>query len=213
MNRATLFTLTPQVRKATLTSHIVFSVGWIGAIAVFLVLAVTGLTTLNNQLARSAYLAMELSTWYVILPFCLLSLFTGIIQALGTKWGLFSHYWIVVKLILTLLSTLLLVLHLQPISYLAGVASQASFSNVQYSEQVIDLITKAGAAILVLLAATTLSVYKPWNKIDYTSRSLAIHKNEQTGKRPLRVYVIIGLIIFVLFVIIKHLLSGGMAHH
>lgn len=38
-------TLTPQLSKVVLTSHITFSVGWLGAIAVFLVLAIAGVTS------------------------------------------------------------------------------------------------------------------------------------------------------------------------
>ena len=37
--------MTSRLSKAILTSHITFSVGWLGAIAVFLVLAITGLTS------------------------------------------------------------------------------------------------------------------------------------------------------------------------
>ncbi len=98
--------MTTRITKLVLTSHITFSVGWLGAVAVFLALAITGLTSQNIQLARSAYMAMEMSAWFVIVPFCLASLFTGLIQALGTKWGLFKHYWIVVKLFLTILHLL-----------------------------------------------------------------------------------------------------------
>jgi hypothetical protein len=111
--------MTPRLSKLVLTSHVTLSVGWLGAVAVFLTLGIIGLTTLNNQLARSTYLAMELSTWYVILPFCLMFLLSGIVQALGTAWGLFKHYWILVKLFLTTGITGLLLLHLQPIGYLA----------------------------------------------------------------------------------------------
>ncbi len=85
--------MAPRTSKIVLTSHITFSVGWLGAVAVFLALDITGLSSQNIQLARTAYVAMELSAWYVIVPFCLASLFTGVIQSLGTNWGLFKYYW------------------------------------------------------------------------------------------------------------------------
>lgn len=72
-------TMYPRLRKAVLTLHITFSVGWLGAVAVFLALAITGLTSRDNQLARSSLIAMELSTWFIIVPFCLTSLFTGVV--------------------------------------------------------------------------------------------------------------------------------------
>ena len=207
--------MTPRLSKFVLTSHITFSVGWLGAVAVFLTLAITGLASHDIQLARYSLMAMELSAWFVIVPFCLASLFTGVVQAAGTKWGLFRHYWIVVKLFLTVASTILLLLHMKPISYLAGVAADASFSNTQHSGQIIDLVIKAGAAILALLAITTISIYKPWGKIKYgqqnsQSGQIQIQKNIPKTRRS---YLLIGLAILIVLLIIKHILSGGMGHH
>ena len=137
----------------------------------------TGFTTHDNLLARAAYLAMELSAWFVIVPFCLASLFTGLVQALGTKRGLFKHYWIIVKLILTIAATILLLLHMQPISRMAGVAAGTTFANTELPGLRVQLIADAGAALLLLLATTTISVYKPWGKV-----SLALlRKQEQNA--------------------------------
>jgi hypothetical protein len=85
-------TMTPRPRKFALTAHVACSVGWLGADVGFLALAVAGLTSQDAQLVRAAYLAMELTTWFVIVPLAFASLLTGLVQALGTKWGLFRHY-------------------------------------------------------------------------------------------------------------------------
>ena len=209
--------MTPRLSKFVLTSHITFSVGWFGAVVVFLALAITGVTTPNAQLARSAYVAMELSAWFVIVPFCFASLLTGLIQSIGTKWGLFKHYWIVVKLFLTIAATIFLLLHMQPISYLAGLAADPKFSNNQLPGLQIQVIAYAGAAVLVLLATTTLSIYKPWGKIQFRFRYnkpfTEVGYNRTTTKKSWRFYLLIGLIIFILLFIIKHLFGGGMGEH
>lgn len=70
-------TITPFFRKLNLTAHITFSVGWFGAVAGFLALAITGLISQNSLMARSSYLGMELIGWLIIVPACLLSLLTG----------------------------------------------------------------------------------------------------------------------------------------
>jgi hypothetical protein len=75
----------PRLRKFALTAHVTSSVGWLGAVAGFLALAVAGLTSQNAQMARAAYLAMELITWFVIVPLGLASLLTGLVQSLGTS--------------------------------------------------------------------------------------------------------------------------------
>ena len=84
--------MSPKINKLIMTSHISFSVGWFGAVAVFLALAITGINNKDEQLARSAYLAMELSAWYVIIPFCLVSSITGVSAALTSNCGLLRHY-------------------------------------------------------------------------------------------------------------------------
>lgn len=206
--------MTPRISKLLLTTHITFSVGWFGSVAVFLALAITALNTNDIQLSRSCCLAMNLSTWFIIVPFCFTSLLTGIVQAICTKWRLFKHYWIVVKLFLTLGSTILLLLHMQPISNLAVAARDASFSNSQQSAQLINLITKSAAAILVLLAVTTISIYKPWGKIQLSKQNNNQSNNMQgDNKKTWRFYALIGFGLVLIFIILHHLFAGGMQGH
>ncbi|MET0397354.1 MAG: hypothetical protein ABW277_11060 [Longimicrobiaceae bacterium] len=154
-------TMTPRLRRLALTVHVASSVGWLGAVASFLALAVAGLTSPDAQVVRAAYLATEVTTWLVIVPLSVASLLTGLVQSLGTPWGLFRHYWVLAKLVLTLVATLLLLLHAQPIGYVAGVAAETTLSGGDLRGLRIQLVADAGAALLVLLVATALSVYKP----------------------------------------------------
>jgi hypothetical protein len=158
--------MTPHIRKFALTVHVTSSVGWIGAVATFLVLAITGLASKDTQLANSAYLAMELSARFIIVPLCFASLLTGLVMSLGTKWGLFRHYWVLIKLLINLLSTLILLIHMQPINYMAGVATKTTLSSGDLPMQ-IQLVVASGAALLVLLVAITLSVFKPRGMTPY----------------------------------------------
>ncbi|MBA2455119.1 MAG: hypothetical protein H0V48_01050 [Nocardioidaceae bacterium] len=162
--------MTPRLRKFALTAHVVSSVGWLGAVAGFLVLAVAGLTSQDAQMVRAAYLAMELITWFVIVPLSLASLLTGLVQSLGTTWGLSRHYWVVAKLLLTVLATAILLVHTQPISYVARVAAETTLSSADLRGLRIQLVADAGAALLVLLVTTTLSVYKPRGMTPYGRR-------------------------------------------
>lgn len=154
-------TMKPDLRKFALTVHVTSSVGWLGAVAGFLALAIVGLTSQDAQMVRAAYLAMELIAWFVIVPLDLTSLLTGIVSSLGTEWGLFRHYWILVKLLITMLSTIVLLVHMQPIIYLAGVAAETALFSANLRQSQIQLVVDASAALLVLLVVTTLSVYKP----------------------------------------------------
>lgn len=173
--------MTNRISKLVLTSHLTFSIGWLGAVVVFIALAITGLKSADSQISRACLIAMEISAWFVIVPFSLTSLATGVLQAVATKWGLFKYYWIVVKLFLTLASTLLLLLHMKPISYLASAASNTSFQKSKQAAQLIDLIAKAGGAVLVLVFITALSVYKPWGKIQSRNNDMREEKRNQLG--------------------------------
>ncbi|MCL6442124.1 MAG: DUF2269 domain-containing protein [Alicyclobacillus sp.] len=153
-------TMTPSLRKFALTVHVIVSVGWFGSVAAFLALAIAGLTIQDAQLVRAVYFGMLPITRYVIVPFGLASLITGVISSLGTEWGLFRYYWIVIKLVITVLSTIGLLVHLKPINYLAGMAAMSSLSGADFPTQ-IQLVFVSGAALLALLVATALSVYKP----------------------------------------------------
>ena len=82
--------MAPRVRKLALTAHVVSSVGWLGSVAAFLALSIAGLTSRNAEIVRGAYLAMNLIGQFIIVPLTLSALITGLIQALGTHWGLVS---------------------------------------------------------------------------------------------------------------------------
>lgn len=151
----------PGTRKLALTLHVIASVGWLGAVAGFLALAVAGLSGADDQKVRAAYLAMDVITWSVIVPFCMASLLTGFIQSLGTPWGLFRHYWVLAKLILTVVATSVLLLHTQPIGYMAGAAAKMTVLGSNLDKVRLQLVADSGAALLVLLVTTALAVYKP----------------------------------------------------
>jgi hypothetical protein len=155
-----------------LTAHITSSVGWLGAVAGFLALAVAGLAHRDAQMVRAAYLTMELMAWYVIVPLCLASLLTGLVQALGTPWGLLRHYWILAKLLITVFSTLILLIYMRTLGYLAGVAATTLSSGDLGGLRSPSPVLHAGVALLLLLVATTLAVYKPRGTTRYGNKKL-----------------------------------------
>lgn len=156
--------MTPRLRQLSLTVHVACSVGWLGAVIAYLALAIAGLRGQEAQLVRAAYLAMELIGWFVIVPSSLAALSTGLVQSLGTEWGLFRHYWISVKLGLTLVATLVLLVHMRAVSRVADVAAETTLSPAALGMPRLQLVVHAGGGLLVLLAATALSVFKPWGR-------------------------------------------------
>lgn len=163
--------MTPGVRKFALTAHIASSVGWLGAVGGSLALAVTGLVSDDPQRVRAVYLTLEVTGWYVLIPLAVASLLTGLVQAFGTAWGLFQHYWVVMKLLMNLFATVVLLLYMQTLGYLADLAADMSASQPTLDElRDPSPALHAGAAIALLLVATTLSVYKPRGRTPYGRR-------------------------------------------
>jgi hypothetical protein len=152
-------TMTPGLRKFALTAHVTCSVGWLGAVAAFLVVAVVGLTSQDAQTVRGSYLVMERAAWLVLVPLAFASLLTGIVQGLGTTWGLFRHYWVLFKLLMTIFATIVLLTYMETFKVMAGVAGDpsADLAMVRNASPMLH----AGAALLVLLVNTVLAIYKP----------------------------------------------------
>lgn len=153
--------MTPSIRKLLLTAHVTASVGWVGALSVFFAHALAGVLSDNEYVVRATSVAMGLTAWLVIMPLSIATLVTGVVQALGTAWGLLRHYWILYKLLLTAIATVVLLLKMQPISHLADAAAQAGFSSGDLVGLRTSLTVHAAGGLAVLLTALVLAVYKP----------------------------------------------------
>ena len=143
-------TMSRRWRRATLTAHVVSSVGWLGAIAASLVLAIAGLSG-DDETARAAYPALEVVGWYALVPLSAASLVTGVVQGLTSKWGVLRHYWVVTKLLINLVAALVLLTYMQTLEALAATPDARSASPVLH----------ASGALLLLVVAAILSVSKP----------------------------------------------------
>ncbi|HEY5062153.1 MAG TPA: hypothetical protein VII52_11495 [Gemmatimonadaceae bacterium] len=211
----------PPVRKAFLTAHVTFSVGWLGAVAAFLVLSVAGVASHDANVVRAAYLAMNLIGQYMIVPLSLAALATGLVQSLGTHWGLFKHYWVLVKFTLTIGATILLILHqltaVAAAARAAGTAAPGAFPDVHSLGA--QLVGDAGLGLLALIAVTTLSVFKPWGRTAYGERgrvnAARLAGDRRAGRAPagLKIFVAVVALITLGFGIAKHLASGLSHHH
>jgi hypothetical protein len=157
--------MTARLRKFALTTHVSVSVGWLGSVAAYLALAITGLTTRDSGMANAVYRSMEVIGWVIIVPCSLAALLSGLVQSLGTEWGLFRYYWIVAKLSLTVTATAVLLMHIPAVSRMARVAVDAALATGDFTELRMQLVVHAVGGLLVLLTTTALSVYKPWGRI------------------------------------------------
>lgn len=166
-------TMPPYIRRFVLTAHIASSVGWLGAVVAFLALAIASLMSEDAQRVRAASLMMELTGWSVLVPLSLASLVTGVVQALGSTWGLFRHYWVLFKLLINLFASIVLLLYMPSLRYFADAAAGASSSSeALHLLRSPSAVLHSGAALALLLVATALSVYKPQGLTRYGREQL-----------------------------------------
>jgi len=166
-----------------LTAHVTVSVGWIGCVVAYLAL---GLAAVNGatRTARAAWTGMDLIGWYVVVPLALASLLSGLLMALGTRWGLFRHYWVLFSLVLTVLSTAVLLLHMPTVSAMAERAQQADAAGLDALGG--DLAHPA-VGLVVLLVVQVLNVYKPRGLTRYGCR-----RQEAKGEERRRRGALVG---------------------
>jgi hypothetical protein len=171
--------MTPGLRRLALTAHVASSVGWLGAVAAFLALGVVGLTSEDAEVVRGAYLVMEPAAWFVLVPLAFASLLTGLGQSLGTTWGLFRHYWVLFKLLINVFATIVLLIYMETFGFMAGVAADpsADLGELRSASPVLHAIF----ALLLLVVATTLAVYKPRGMTPYGQRKQREERRDQAS--------------------------------
>lgn len=159
--------LSPGQRKALLAAHIVVSVGLLGLSAAMFVLATVAALTTDLATTQAAYRAMAIFTRGVVQPVAIATLVTGVILSLGTKWGLFQHTWIVVKLVLTVATVLNGMLNLGPAveRAIALTANASAAAPPDLGTTALVAMAVPGVNVLMLGAATVISVYKPWGRL------------------------------------------------
>jgi membrane-bound metal-dependent hydrolase YbcI (DUF457 family) len=162
--------MNPGLRKFALAVHLTVSIGWLGAVGAYMVLDVAASTSEVAQTLRAAYLGMDLTARYAIVPLAFASLLTGIVMALGTKWGLFRHYWVLISLLITIFATAVLLAETRTISYLADIAADPATSGEDLRALGGTLVHSVGGT-MVLLVILVLNVYKPQGMTRYGRRN------------------------------------------
>jgi len=106
----------------------------------------------------------------------LASLLTGLVMSLGTRWGLFRHYWVLISFVLTVFATTILLLHMPDVSSIADVAREADAADL--TGGLGGDLFHPSVGLLVLLVIQVLNVYKPRGLTRYGWRK---QQEQRTG--------------------------------
>jgi hypothetical protein len=148
--------LSPSAYKVLLTSHIMVSVGWLGASFAKLVLGWVAVADGSISLFRAMHVLNV-----VFPPLAVGTIITGVLLSLGTRWGLLNHYWVLTKLVLTVgvIGT--------------GVRLTDSLVDQALAGSPTALLLMAVTHVLMLAIASVVSVYKPWGMTWFGERGAA----------------------------------------
>ena len=164
---------------------------------------------------------MDLISRFIVIPMCFAALATGLLQALGTPWGLFRYYWILLKFGLAIFATFALLVHqfgvMAEASKRVSEAAAETLFSADLGPLKTELVRAPSLAILLLLGVTTLGVYKPWGLTRYGRRKqqeLRKVQQQPDNDTPLGVkifYAVIGVLALV--VVVLHLTGHGFGGH
>lgn len=131
-----------------------------------LALLLSARTTDDAALVVSGFTAIRMIVPVVVPPLSLALLASGLLLGLGTRWGLLRYWWVFVKLLLSLIMTVLVFVALVPAVSEIAVQAAAGASAQAVRDSLGSLPTMLffppAVSFLMLGVATALSVFKPW---------------------------------------------------
>lgn len=170
--------MSPSARKLALTLHLSCSVGWLGAVAAYLVFDVTVATSRDPAAVRDAWAAMGRLVSAAIVPLAIASLVTGLVMAVGTKWGLIRHWWVLVSFVLTVVAVVVLLSESMVVTRIAAMAADAATTDAEVLAYPPTLPHSVGG-LVALFVVQVLNVYKPQGVTPYGWRK----QQEERGRR------------------------------
>jgi hypothetical protein len=161
--------MNPRSRNVLLSAHIAATVSALGADLTILVLGLSGLSGSDPQ---TVYPAMFIIGSSIMAPLAVVSLATGVVLALRTRWGLFRYWWVAIKLAITALLTVLVLLVLVP--RLGAAARAVELGTGLTDADRLQLIVAPMIGSTLLIATVALAVFKP---------SWRLRRRKQTAER------------------------------
>lgn len=157
-----------NIRRAILSLHILFSSLWAGA-AISMIVLMFAKNPQNASELLAYNWAIKLIDDWIVIGSASASFSTGILLSWKTPWGFFKHWWVTVKLILTIamiiLGTFWLGKWTNESVYLVQEYGLNVFSNQKYvSFQSLSMLW-GSLQFITLIFVFFISVFKPWKKV------------------------------------------------
>lgn len=174
-------TLSAPWRKLLLSIHVATTVSILGTALVLLTL---GIANLGGADPRTIYPAASLVDTWLVAPLAALSLGTGLLLGLLTPWGVFRYWWVMIKLAVTSILTLLVLFVLIPrLGMVAALVTQSDAGPLPIGQRVLLVIAPVLASSLLLLNVG-LAMFKPGRRLraHATSKGASLLRTPSEGR-------------------------------
>jgi len=156
--------LSPGVRKVALVAHISAAGAWLGLDLALGILVVTALTADPAGAGAAATSISTFATW-PLAALGVLTLITGIVLGLGSKYGLLRYWWVLVKLAINIVLVTLVLFVLTPGVETLGGLGRTTLADGTPLDASAALLFPPIVSSTAVLIAITLSVVKPWGRV------------------------------------------------
>jgi hypothetical protein len=163
--RVTGWRLGGRARKTVLLLHIIAAGAWFGLHVAMAVLVFTAIGIDSAAVRVYTLQSLTLITVWPMFSAAMLSLITGTLLGLGSKYGLLRYWWVAIKLGLNLILATLVVTALRgEVANAASLGAQlAGGADVEWNFT--NMIYPPIVSPTALTIAFLLAVFKPWGRI------------------------------------------------
>lgn len=159
------FRLRGPARRSVLLVHILAAGAWLGIDLALGVLVFTALLTTDAQVAGASLQLLSTVAVWPMLTAGLVCMISGAVLGLGSKYGFFRYWWVVVKIAISVVFCALILLALRPGLTEAAETGRLLAAGDTTAEVPNDVLPPALVAPTMLLVAYLLSVFKPWGRV------------------------------------------------
>ena len=144
-------------------AHIAAGVALLGSSSGLVLTAARAATRDDPAEAHTLYELMRILTFSLAIPFSFIALASGAALALGTRWGLLRHWWVVAKLALLVATLATGALLTGPtIDTMVDATAPGGAGDSAAEKRLVVSIAAQGTMVL---AALGLAVVKPWGRM------------------------------------------------
>ncbi|GAA0896194.1 hypothetical protein [Virgisporangium aurantiacum] len=171
--------LSPRARRVWLVLHVGFSVGWLGVALTMTVLALVGQFAGSHGMRYGAYEVLHVVDLAAAIPSMALSIVTGLVVSLGSKWGLVRYRWVLTKFAISL--SIPMVAGSVESSLADDLVVRTADPAARPGGAGLALTACLGAFVVALWVATVLSVVKPWGRTRWGTAGLSVRRARGPG--------------------------------